>query len=51
MYYELSDTLVKQQVAIPPKVLRLIQTNAIIPREKFIARLISGIYFFACRSC
>ena len=49
--YKLSDPPVKRQQPLSPRGLRHILLNAGSPREVFVAHLLTGAFFLACRSC
>ena len=49
--YDKIDMPTKRMSPITPKHLRIILTSAKSPRQIFIAHLIIGAFFFACRSC
>jgi hypothetical protein len=49
--YKRWDPKTKQQKAVPARVIRHIITNAVSEKERHIADLVGGAFFFACRSC
>ena len=49
--YKIADPKEIQQKAIPLEVISLINRAATTNRQHTIAQLITGAFFFACRSC
>ena len=49
--YKLSDPPTRRQEPISPRALRRLLRGASSKRDKFIANLIVGAFFYACRSC